>query len=299
MPVNSNVLYTQQYTSATELVAQQLRPRLSVLFSQMTAVGQAAVMAQFIDVGEAEDRNELYTPMNASPANHTRPWVYPVNCDKPVLFDTIEQMQMSANPTSDYVQGIVAAINRKMDGEAVRAFFAARQVGQSGATTEAFDTANRVISVDVGGTASGLNVEKCQALLESMRSTEVGVDDDEVINIAISPKQERNMMNEIEVLSSDFTMKRLMDAGTMVGSGYLKVNWVLTNKFTLDGTGYEQVPAWTQKGMGFCTWNGGISTRVSQRNDLRGEPWQAYGQGHYGAVRRDEKRVWQIKASRA
>ena len=35
------------------------------------------------------------------------------------------------------------------------------------------------------------------------------------------------------------------------------------------------------------------------RDDLRGQPWQAYGQGHYGAVRRDEKRVWEIKASRA
>lgn len=299
MPANSNVLYSQQYTSATELVAQQLRPRLTPLFSQMTAVGQQAVMAQFIDVGEAEDRNELYTPIVGDTAIHTRPWVFPVNCDKPVLFDSIEQMQMEANPTSDYVQGIVAAINRKMDGEGVRAFFANRMVGQQGTTVEAFDTTNRVISVDVGGTASGLNVEKIQALLESMRSAEVGIDEDETINVAISPKQERNLMNEIEIISTDFTMKRIMDSGTMVGSGYLKINWVLTNKFTLDGSGYEQVPAWTQKGMGFCTWNGGISTKVSQRDDLRGQPWQAYGQGHYGATRRDEKRVWQIKASRA
>jgi len=299
MPANSNVLYSQQYTSATELVAQQLRPRLTPLFSQMTAVGQQAVMAQFIDVGEAEDRNELYTPIAADDVIHTRPWVFPSNCDKAVLFDSIEQMQMAANPTSDYVQGIVAAINRKMDNAGVNAFFASRMVGQQGTTAEAFDTTNRVIGVDVGGTASGLNVEKIQALLESMRSAEVGIDDDETINIAISPKQERNLMNEIEIISSDFTMKRIMDSGTMVGSGYLKINWVLTNKFTLDGSGYEQVPAWTQRGMGFCTWNGGMSTKVSQRDDLRGQPWQAYGQGHYGAVRRDAKRVWQIKASRA
>lgn len=299
MPANSNVLYSQQYTSAVELVAQQLRPRLTPLFSPMTAVGQQAVMAQFIDVGEAEDRNELYTPIVGDTAIHTRPWVFPVNCDKPVLFDSIEQMQMEANPTSSYVQGIVAAIHRKMDGEGVRAFFANRMVGQQGTTVEAFDTTNRVIGVDVGGTASGLNVEKIQALLEAMRSAEVGIDDDETINIAISPKQERNLMNEIEIISSDFTMKRIMDAGTMVGSGYMKINWVLTNKYTTDGNAYEQIPAWTQRGMGFCTWSGGMSTKVSQRDDLRGQPWQAYGQGHYGSVRRDEKRVWQIKASRA
>lgn len=298
MPQNSNVLYSQQYTSAVELVAQQLRPRLSTLFSQMTAVGQAAVMAQFIDVGEAELRTELYTPIVAGDVKHTRPWIYPVNCDKAVLFDSIEQMQMEANPTSEYTQGIVAAINRQMDNEAVRAFFANRNVGQDGTTSDVFDTTGRVIGVDVGGTASGLNVEKVQSLLESMRSTEVGIDDDEMITIPISPKQERYMMNEIEVISSDFTIKRIMDSGTMVGSGYLKINWVLTNKFTLDGNGYEQIPAFTQRGMGFCTWNGGMSAKVSQRDDLRGQPWQSYGQGHYGSVRRDEKRVWQIKAAR-
>lgn len=300
MPANSNVFYSQQYTSACELVAQQMRPRLTGLFMPMTATGQSAVVAQFIDVGEAEDRTELYTPIAADDAVHTRPWVYPLNCDKAILFDSIEQMQMEANPTSQYVQGIVAAINRNTDSEGLRAFFANRNVGQNGGTSEAFNAnSNRVISVDTGGTASGLNVEKIQALLESMRSTEIGIDDGEQINIAISPKQERNLMNEIEVISSDFTMKRIMDAGTMVGSGYMGINWVLTNKFNLDGNGYERIPAWTQRGMSFCTWNGGMSTKVSQRDDLRGQPWQAYGQGHYGAVRRDEKRVWEIKASRA
>ena len=298
MPANSNVLYSQQYTSACELVAQQMRPRFTGLFMPMTATGQSAVVAQFIDVGEAEDRTELYTPIAADDAVHTRPWVYPLNCDKAILFDSIEQMQMEANPTSQYVQGIVAAINRKMDSEALRAFFANRNVGQNGGTSEALSS-SRQIGVDTGGTASGLNVEKIQALLESMRSTEIGIDDGEQINIAISPKQERNLMNEIEVISSDFTMKRIMDAGTMAGSGYMGINWVLVNKFLTDGSGYERIPAWTQRGMSFCTWNGGMSTKVSQRDDLRGQPWQAYGQGHYGAVRRDEKRVWEIKASRA
>jgi hypothetical protein len=303
MPSNSNVLYSQQYQSATELAAQQLQPRFTGLFVGMTAVGQTATVANFIDVGEAELRSELYTPMVPSDVVHSRPWVYPINCDKMVLFDTIEQMQMNANPQSEYVRGIVSAINRKMDDEALRAFFANRNVGQNGTVSEAFGTFNgnattRVISVDVGGTASGMNVEKVQALLESMRSTEVGLDQDETINIAISPKQERNLMNEIEIVSSDFTMKRIMDSGTMAGSGYLNVNWVLTNKYLVDGNGYERVPAWTQRGMSFCTWSGGMATAVSQREDLRGRPWQAYGQGHYGSVRRDEKRVFEIKASR-
>jgi hypothetical protein len=79
----------------------------------------------------------------------------------------------------------------------------------------------------------------------------------------------------------------------------MKINWLLSNRLLLDGNGYTRVPAFTQRGMCFATWNGGMAqgTRVSQREDLRGQPWQAYGQGHFGAVRRDEKRVWEIKCA--
>lgn len=298
MPANSNVLYSQQYSSAVELLAQQLRPRIATLFTQLPVTGQSATVVNLIDVGEAEERGELYTPIVPADVNHTRPWVFPRNFDKAVLFDTIEQMQMNASPTSQYVEGIVSAINRKNDDEAVRAFFDNRMIGQAGTTVDAFAAA-RQISVDVGGTASSLNVEKIQALLESMRAAEVGVDTDETINIVITPKQEHALMNEIEVISADFTTKRIMDAGTMVGSGYMKINWVLSNRLLFDGNGYTRIPAFTQRGMAFGTWNGGMAqgTKVSQRDDLRGQPWQAYGQGHFGAVRRDEKRVWEIKAA--
>jgi hypothetical protein len=33
MPANSSVLYSQQYSSAVELLAQQLRPRIATLFT--------------------------------------------------------------------------------------------------------------------------------------------------------------------------------------------------------------------------------------------------------------------------
>src|SRR6185369_6027620 len=123
---------------------------------------------------------------------------------------------------------------------------------------------------------------------------EVGLEESEMINIGITPKQERAMMNEIEVTSSDFTTKRMLDAGTIAGSNYMGFNWVVSNRLLVDANGYRQVPVWTKRGMAFGTWAGGITTKVSQRDDLKGQPWQAYGQGHYGSVRGDEKRVWRI-----
>jgi len=298
MPDNSIAFYSQQYASAVELVAQQMRPRIASTFTPETAVGKAATVINLIESFEADERTGLYEPMVGANPDHKRPWVYPRHFDKAVLFDTIEAMQMNANPQSDYVMGIVAALNRKQDDEAIRAFFADRnlETNSGGIATDSFASGFQV-GVSVGGATSGLNVEKLQAGLEILRSQEVGIDDDEQIFCVISPKQERNLMNEIEVTSTDFTSKRIIDAGTIVGSNYMGLQWILSNRLQTDGSGYRRVPFYTRRAMASCVWNGGAKTRVSQRNDLRGEPWQAYGDGHYGSVRRDAKRLIEIKCS--
>jgi hypothetical protein len=221
--------------------------------------------------------------------------VYPRHFDKAVPFDSIEQMQMNANPTSEYVRGVVAAINRKMDDEAIRAFFADRNVGESGTSTDSF-SASFQVGVSVGGTTSGLNVEKIQAALEILRAQEV---DGEALYCVISPKQERNLMNEIEVTSSDFTSKMIIDKGTVAGSGFMGINWIISNRLLTDSNSYRRLPFYTQSGMSFCSWNGGMKTTVDQRKDLRGQPWQVYGEGHFGSVRRDAKKVVEIKCSEA
>lgn len=295
MAAGSNAFYSQQYASAVELLAQQLTPKVASLFSPMTAVGKSATVVNQIDAFEAEERTGIYEPIVFGEPVHNRPWVYPRHFDKAIPFDSIEQMQMNANPSSEYVSGVVAALNRKADDEAIRAFFADRLMGESAGTTDSFSSSFQV-GVSVGGTTSGLNVEKLQAALEIMRAAEVM---DEQIHCVISPKQERNLMNEIEVTSSDFTAKRIIDSGTMAGSGFMGINWVISNRLLTDGSSYRRVPFFTSKGMAFCTWNGGPKTKVSQRDDLRGQPWQVYGETHLGAVRRDAKKVVEIKCSEA
>lgn len=298
MSANSPAFYSVQYASAVELLAQQMAPRLAMAARQMTGEGKSATVVNQIDAIEADERTTRYDDIVPGDPGHTRPWVYPRHFDKAVFFDTLDQVRMNANPQSEYVQSLVAAINRKMDDEMVRAFFANRNIGENAETSEAFAAAMQV-GVSVGGTTSGLNVEKLQAALEIFRGLEVGLDQPEPIHCAISPKQERNLMNEIEVTSSDFTAKKILDSGTMAGSGYMGINWVISNRLPVDGSSYRRVPFWTPKGMAFCTWGGGRKTDVSQRKDKRGMPWQAYTEGHFGSVRADADRVIEIKCAEA
>jgi hypothetical protein len=294
MPTGSNAFYSQQYATAVELLAQQMVPKIAGTFTPMTAVGRAATVVNLIEAFAATERTGLYEDITFTDVSHTRPWVYPRHFDSAVPFDSIEQMQMNANPSSEYVMGVVAALNRQADDECISKFFASRNIGENGTASDSFAAA-RQIGVDVGGTASGLNVEKLQTVLRFARQLELM--DGEVVNIAISPVQEQNLMNEIEVTSSDFTVKGILDKGTIAGSNYMGFNWIIHNRLTTDGSGYRRVPVWTNKGMAYCTWDGGIKTDVSQRKDKAGLPWQVYGQGHFGAVRRDANKVFEIKCA--
>lgn len=295
MATGSNAFYSQQYATAVELLAQQLTPRVASLCTPMTAVGKSATVVNQIDAFEADERSALYDSIVFGAVTHNRPWVYPRHFDKAIPFDSIEQMQMNANPQSEYVQGVVAAIHRKMDDEVIRAFFADRLLGESAGTTDSF-AAGFQVGVSVGGTTSGLNVEKVQNALQILRESEVM---EGQIHCVISPKQERNLMNEVEATSSDFTAKMMIDRGTVVGSGFMGINWVVSNRLLTDSNSYRRVPFFQSAAMSFCTWDGGMKTKVSQRVDLRGQPWQVYGEGHFGAVRRDAKRIVEIKCSEA
>jgi hypothetical protein len=295
MAAGSNAFYSQQYATAVELLAQQLTPRIASVFSTMTAVGKSATVVNFIDAFEADERTGIYDPVVFGEPTHTRPWVYPRHFDKAIPFDSIEQMQMEANPQSEYVMGVVAALNRKMDDESVRAFFADRNVGENGSTSESFPAANQV-SVNEGGTASGLNVEKLQKAFELAQVNEIDTEVEQAYCV-ISPKQKKNLMNEIEVTSGDFFKGQVMATNSV--NKFLTINFIVSNRLGTDASSYRRVPFFFQRGMSFCTWNGGIQTDISQRKDLRGHPWQVYGQGHFGAVRRDNKRVYEIKCSEA
>lgn len=295
MSANSVAFYSQQYSSVVELLSQQVSTKIANTFTPMAAEGKAATVVDQIGNASVNERTTRYAPIVPGNITHTRPWVFPKFFDAAELFDTIDKLKMNASPESAYVQALVAAMNRQMDIEANAAFWADRMVGENGTTTESFAAAQQ-IGVNVGGTSSGLNVEKLQNGLEVLRAADVDTRMEKLFCV-ISPRQERNLMNEMEVTSSDFTTKRVLDAGGLDGQVYMGINFIVSNRLAVDGSSLRRVPLYTSKGMTFCTWGGGMNTKVSQRDDLSGQPWQCYVSGNFGAVRREAAKVVEIKCA--
>lgn len=295
MSQNSPAFYSVQYASAVELLSQQITPKIANTFTPMTGEGKAATVVDQIGEASVNERTTRYAPIVPGNIAHTRPWVYPKPFDAAELFDSIDRLKMNADPTSQYVRALVAAMNRQMDIEANLAFWADRNVGENGTTTESFP-ASQQVGVSVGGTTSGLNVEKLQAALEIIKANDVDLDFEQVY-CRITPKQERNLMNEIEVTSGDFTKNMVMEQGRI--RKFLGINFEISNRLTVDGSSYRRIPVYTSSGMSFCTWGGGLKTDVSQRKDLSGMPWQCYVEATMGAVRRESEKVVEIKCSEA
>lgn len=293
MSQNSPAFYSQQYATNVEMLLQQRAAKIAPTFGQMSAVGKSATVVNQVGALEADERTARYDDITPGDPSMTRPWVFPRNFDKAVFFDTIDQMRMEANPQSEFVQTLVSAIARKQDDEAIRALFADRLIGENGTTTDSFPAAQQV-SVSVGGTTSGLNVEKLQAGIQLMEEAEVDLDMEQLYCI-ITPKQKRNLMNEIEVTSGDFFKGQVMT--TRNPSGFLSVNFIVSNRLLLNGSNHSRIPLYVASGMKFCTWDGGVKTNVSQRLDKRGLPWQAYVQGNFGSVRKENARVVELICS--
>lgn len=294
MSQNSVAFYSQQYQTNVELLLQQMGPKVMPTFSMMTATGKSAVAADQIGAVEADERTTRYDDITFADPVHTRPWVYPRTFDKAIALDSFDQMRMLSDPKSKYVMDVVAALGRKQDDEAIRAFFADRNVGETGSTSSSFPSAQQV-GVDVGGTGSPLNVEKLQAGIQKLEEAEVDLDREQLFCI-VTPRQKRALMNEIEVTSGDFFKGEVMRTRSM--SGFLSINFITSNRLLLDGSSYQRIPLYVGSGMRFCQWDG-VKTDVSQRKDKRGLPWQVYGEVTSGAVRVEDARVVEIKCTTA
>jgi hypothetical protein len=151
--------------------------------------------------------------------------------------------------------------------------------------------------VAVGGANSKLNVAKIKALRELMMSKHIDFDMEECF-IGITAADHASLLNEIQVVSTDFNSRPVLVDGKI--TQFLGFNLVHCEliETALAGTNEVTLPAWVKSGMYLGLWND-INNSVSRRHDLQGEPWQVYTKMTAGATRLEENKVFAIESYRA
>ena len=295
MSVNFPTHYVQSFSTNVQLLLQQKGSKLREYVTTGNYVGKQASPVDQIGAIAAQRRTSRFQPMGRVDAPTDRRWIFPVDYDLPQLVDSIDKLRMVTDPESSLVQNALFAMGRAMDDEIISAFFATAKTGELAATDTAFGTA-QFVSVNTGGAASGLNVAKLREARKILMANEVDLDAEMPVCV-ITSNEHDDLLGEIQVVSKDFNSGPVLVDGkitSFMGFKFVHCERLTTGTDDQSGTS-TGIPVFVKGAMHLGVWED-VKTSISKRNDLQGEPWQAYVTGTFGATRIEEKKIVRIWA---
>jgi len=298
MSANLANLYAQQYSTNVALLLQQKQSKLRMAVTEGSYQGEQASPVDQIGSVEMTEVTTRYEPKTRTDVATDRRWVIPTAYDLQQIIDTFDKLKMISDPKSPYVQTAVAAANRRFDRYIISGLFGTAKTGKTGSTDTAFATSTQTVGVNVGGTASNLNVAKIKQAIEIALSNEIDIDEDPLF-MAITAKQNTALLNEIQVISSDFKQQEAPVVSNGRVMSFLGVNFIhsqLLGTGTDDQSGTSRaIPLWCKSGMHLGIWQD-TKYDVREAKELKGNPWEVYLYLMAGATRVEEKKVVRIWA---
>lgn len=293
------VHFVQSYSTNVQMLLQQMGGKLASKVSQGSYTGKSAKAVE--QIGPVKPVKNLSrhsdTPLISTPGDAR--WVFPNDYEWADLIDQQDRLRMLIDPQSGYTQNGVMSLRRAQDDEILQAFFTASATGENGTVSTAFP-AGQIVGVNVGGTASGLNVAKLRAAKRLLMAAGVDLDTEEVF-MAITAADHDQLLNETQVTSLDYNTRATLVDGrvtSFMGINFVPVEFTDTNAYqtetvaAMTSGSNRLLPVWVRSGMHLGTWND-VTTRVDERPDKRYST-QVYVKGTYGATRTEEKRVVQV-----
>lgn len=285
--------FVQQYTTNVQLLSQQKGSRLRNSVTTGQYVGKQGVPVDQFVATVATKRTTRYPTLTPADTQTDRRWVFPSDYDWNDLIDNIDKLRMLIDPQSSYVQNGTNAMNRAMDDEIIAAFFGTAKTGADGSTSTSFLAANQVSASEGASAATGMNVEKLKAGIQLLLANEaIDLSAGDRINCVISAKQNRNLMDEVQIINSDYNgEKAVVNDGFVMSWG--KIDFIHSERLPLNGSSQTRCPFYVKSAMHLGIWQD-ISADVSQRKDLAGLPYQVYLYGTFGGTRLEEKKIVEL-----
>lgn len=286
---------TEEFSTKIELLSQQRESRFRGKMTERTYVGkQVSPIDQVAKISMSEVTTRFETIVRTDAATDRR-WVSPRDFDLAQQVDKFDKFRVMNDPESSLMQTALAAVGRQIDDVVIPAFFGAAMTGEQGATSTT-EPSGQVIAVDFASAAAiGLTAKKIIEVRRLFGLNEVNLDTDQIY-IAIDAFQNAQLLNDYLVISQDFNPSFNPGRPVQDGKGrvmqWLGCEFVHSERLQSTADPYLRVPAWCYSGMHFAMW--GIMTKVSERNDLRGYPWQLYNMLTCNATRLEEVKVEEI-----
>jgi len=285
--------YVQQFSTNVELLSQQKVSRFQPYVMTGTHVGKQASPTDQVKPTVAKKRTTRYPDLTPAETGSDRRWVFPSDYDWMDLIDSIDKLRMLIDPTSAYSLNASSAMGRAKDDEIIAAFFGTNKTGQDASTSVTFPSAQQVSASEGASAATGMNVEKLKAAVQILLANEAwDPESGDPIFCAISSIQNRNLMDEIQIINADYNGPKLLEVSGFVRS-WGSFKFIHSERLPTNGSSQRRCPVWTKEGMYLGLWQD-VKTDLRQRGDLAGLPWQIYKEGTFGSTRLEEAKVVEI-----
>ena len=282
MPDTITVASVQAYRANVELLLQQTDSRLAGAVTTGSYVGKAASVVEQFGEATAVQRTNRHADTPLLALAQDKRWVHPADYEWASLIDNQDQLRAIVNLTSPYAQAGAAAMQRKKDDIILAAVFGTNYTGENGTTSESFGTLGSGtydVGVDIGGTASALNVAKLQKAIRILIVANKG-ELMEPVHGAISGYEHDSLLKEIQVVNKDYGNSAVLVDGKV--KRFMGVDFILTERLTIT-SGNRLIPLWMKSGMHLGVW-GEINAQIGPRAD-KGYATQVYLAMTMGATR--------------
>lgn len=298
MSENLPKLAVETFSTVLRLKLQQKNSMLRGRVEEGYHVGKQASPVDYIGNIQMKAPVGRYAPNQPQNTDFTRRWVMPVDKEAYQLIDTFDKLRLLQDPTSRYSEVAQAAVAREWDDRIIGAAFATATIGDStgiGTTTEAFSTASWQISSTFGSSsASGLTVAKMIEAKRVMRKAQVPVDEEQLTWVTNS-QGESDLLNQVQVVSTDFSDKPVLVDGKVVRF----MGWdICYSERLTSSSNLRQNIALVKSGAYLGIWKD-TENDLERRRDLSGLPWQLATLMTSGATRLEPGRLLQVLNSDA
>ena len=287
MSSNITTAFVQQYSNNVQMLSQQKGSLLRNAVDAETIVGKNAFFEQ---VGQATAQKRVSrhsdTPQIDTP--HARRRVSMVDYEYADLIDKQDQVRTLIDPTSSYAQAAAFALGRSMDDEIISAISGNAFSGETGSTTVALPSAQKITE---SGT-DGLTIAKLRSAKEKMDSA--SVDPSIPRYIVVGPKQISDLLGTTQVTSSDFNTVKALANGEI--NSFLGFNFITSNRLSI-ASSKRLCLAFAMDGVKLALGQD-IMTRIDERSD-KGYATQVYVCMTMGATRMEEEKVVTVEAHEA
>ena len=294
------VMQSLSFTGTMQALLQAQGGKLEGLVTTSPQSGKGARIVEQVAQRAAQRRNTRNGDTPIGSTAHDSRWLYPIDWEVPAdLVDDQDIMKIVTDPSSMYVRNQVNALRRARDQVVLSAMFGSAQTGETGTTTTTFNTSRDVVSIDVGGTSSGLNAAKLRALRERFQLNNVDLEMEPVYMI-LTPTAEKQLLNDTEAKSFDYTDYGAVKTGKLpglYGIEFITMNLADSVAYpelgSTFGTSSERyLPAWVGSGIHMGIWED-IKGFVSVRDD-KSYATQIYSRCSLGATRTEEGKVIRV-----